>query len=134
MFTTNALSKSPEMPTEWAITSYDTSNPATRSTAAKDNGSRTRSPKLQQLILGSLKESSHISAASTPELKEICNVTVELYRQSSDPKTRSSESRLQIPGAPTRSVMGPTLVSSPSWLSTRRPSHDACNPLTLPNT
>ncbi|KAI5681424.1 hypothetical protein M9H77_02652 [Catharanthus roseus] len=33
--------------------------------------------------------------------------------------TRIQKNMLQIPMAPTRSALGPTLVSSPSWLSTR---------------
>ncbi|KAI5676988.1 hypothetical protein M9H77_07938 [Catharanthus roseus] len=37
--------------------------------------------------LGSLSESSHISAASTPECKETCNATVGLDRQGLNPTT-----------------------------------------------
>ncbi|KAI5670593.1 hypothetical protein M9H77_10957 [Catharanthus roseus] len=84
--------------------------------------------------LGSLSESRHISAASTPECKETWNATMGLNGQGPDPKTRSSETspaspldyqttalpktgqniKLQTPGTPTRSALGPTLVSSPS--------------------
>ncbi|KAI5666881.1 hypothetical protein M9H77_16734 [Catharanthus roseus] len=37
----------------------------------------------------------------------------------------NSQNRLQTPGAPTRSALGPTSISSPSRLSTRRPNHNA---------
>ncbi|KAI5677487.1 hypothetical protein M9H77_08437 [Catharanthus roseus] len=40
--------------------------------------------------LGSLRESRHVSAASTPEFKETRNATVGLDEQGSDPTTRSS--------------------------------------------
>ncbi|KAI5664833.1 hypothetical protein M9H77_24156 [Catharanthus roseus] len=39
--------------------------------------------------LGSLSESRHISAASTPKFKRICNATVGLYGQSPDPQNEA---------------------------------------------
>ncbi|KAI5681944.1 hypothetical protein M9H77_03172 [Catharanthus roseus] len=45
--------------------------------------------------LGSLSESRHISAASTPKFKRTCNATVGLHGQSPDPQNEAIGTKFQ---------------------------------------